>query len=469
MNDAPPGKTAVPQGKILIVDDEESMRFFLSETLAGEGYRYRAAASGAEALGIMKKEPFDLAILDYNMPGWNGLETLAKLREIDPDIVAILITAYGSQDLAYSAMDKGAYDYFTKPLDIGEVRVVARRALERRQLLREVRSLRSNLEEKFSLGRILGKSRAIREAIERVEKVAGSDVSVLVLGESGTGKELIAQAIHANSPRRHGPFVKVNCAAVPQDLLEAEFFGFEKGAFTGALKRKLGKFEQASGGTLFLDEIGDMPAATQMKILRALQENEVERLGGETSVKIDIRVVAATNKDLKRAVGEGDFREELFYRLNVVSLQLPPLRDRKEDIPILANHFLKVYNEKFNKGIGGISREGTNLLTRYSWPGNVRELENVVQRAIVLAYNNILGEKDLLDVYPPLAGGGEPDLTSPRISLEDKVQTLVAAAEKRLILEALNETNWKRQEAAGRLRVSRKTLHNKMKKYGLGD
>ncbi|MBI5426882.1 MAG: sigma-54-dependent Fis family transcriptional regulator [Nitrospinae bacterium] len=457
------------QGKILIVDDEESMRFFLSETLAVEGYRCRAAASGSEALEILKKGPFDLAILDYNMPGWNGLETLAKLREIDPDIVAILITAYGSQDLAYEAMDKGAYDYFTKPLDIGEVRVVARRALERRQLLREVRSLRSNLEEKFSLARILGKSRAIREAIERVEKVAGSDVSVLVLGESGTGKELVAQAIHSNSPRRHGPFVKVNCAAVPQDLLEAEFFGFEKGAFTGALKRKLGKFEQASGGTLFLDEIGDMPIATQMKILRALQENEVERLGGETSVKIDIRVVAATNKDLKRAVAEGEFREELFYRLNVVSVQLPPLRDRKEDIPILANHFLKVYNEKFKKDIGGVSREGMDLLTRYSWPGNVRELENVTQRAIVLAYNNMLGEKDLLDVYPPLAGGDEPDLTSPRISLEDKVQTLVAAVEKRLILEALNETNWKRQEAAGRLRISRKTLHNKMRKYGLGE
>lgn len=451
--------------KILIVDDEESMRFFLSEAVSKEGYKCRAVANGEQAIKMIEAERFDLIIIDYNMPGLNGLETFLKMKEIDPDLVAIMITAHGNNALAYEAMEKGIFDYFTKPFDLTEMRVVIRRALEKCQLQRQVRTLREDLGEKYGFDRIIGDSRAIHDLIERVRKVADSDVSVLVLGESGTGKELVAQALHFNSPRRNGPFVKVNCAAVPADLLEAEFFGFEKGAFTGAIKRKRGKFEQAHEGTLFLDEIGDMPPSTQMKILRVIQENELIRVGGETPIKIDIRIITATNKDLKKSVAEGEFREELYYRLNVVSLELPPLRERKQDIPALANHFLRVYNEKFHKNIEAISPEAMDLLLGFSWPGNIRELENVIQRGIVFAYGNSLDKKALLDVYPSL-GSEEPVFTG--VTLEDKIEVMVCATEKRLILEMLKETNWKRQEAADRLGISRKTLHNKMKKYGLG-
>ncbi|KMP11706.1 hypothetical protein UR09_01975 [Candidatus Nitromaritima sp. SCGC AAA799-A02] len=459
----------MPTAKILVVEDEEGMRFFLSEALAKEGYRYKTASEGQQAIKRLKKEPFDLVILDYNLPHMDGLETFRKMKQVDPDISVIMITAYGSKDLAYQAMNEGVFDFFNKPLDVGEMRVVIHRALERVQLKKEVRNLRSNLQEKFGVDRILGSSSGIRQVIERVRRVAESDVSVLILGESGTGKEIVAQAVHAHSSRRNGPFIKVNCAAVPQDLLEAEFFGYEKGAFTGAVKNRRGKFEQADGGTLFLDEIGDMALSTQIKILRAIQENEFERVGGEESIKTDIRLVTATNKDLERAVSEGEFREDLYYRLNVVSLPLPPLRERREDIPMLAEHFLKLYNKKFEKNIESISAEAMDLLLNYSWPGNIRELENVIQRGIVLACKNILERQDLMDVYPPLAEPGTADMLGSSGRLQDKVEAVVCAAEKRLILEALREENWKRQETADRLGISRKSLHNKMKKYGIGD
>lgn len=455
--------------KILVVDDEESIRFFLSEAIAREGYKCHVVCNGEEAVKKLEAERFELAIIDYNMPGMNGLETFMKMREIDPNLLAIMVTAYGNSKLAFEAMEKGVFDYFNKPLDLAEMRVVIRRALERCLLQRQVQTLRQDLAEKYDFGQIIGVSRGIRDVIERVRKVAANDVSVMIFGESGTGKELVAQALHFNSPRRDGPFVKVNCAAIPEDLLEAEFFGFEKGAFTGALKRKTGKFELAHEGTLFLDEIGDMPLSTQMKILRVIQESELVRVGGETPVKIDIRIIAATNKDLKKAVANGEFREDLFFRLNVVSLELPSLRERKEDIPILANHFLKVYNEKFHKDIEGISTDALGLLSRYSWPGNIRELENVMQRGIVLAYGNLLGEKELIDVYPPLGSETLDADDANAVTLEDKIERLVYATEKRLILEALNNTNWKRQETADHLGISRKTLHNKMKKYGLGE
>jgi len=449
--------------KILIVDDEEGMRFFLSEAIAKEGYRYKTAANGEAAIRLLECERFDLAILDYNMPGLDGLRTFMNMREICPDIVGILITAYGNKQLAIEAVRAGMFDYFSKPFDIEEIRVVMRRAAERCQLQKEVKALRSNLEKQVP--DILGESRAIREVLERVSKVAESDASVLILGESGTGKELVAQALHFGGSRRHRPFIKVNCTAIPHDLLEAEFFGFEKGAFTGALKRKIGKFEQAHEGTLFLDEIGDMPLATQSKILRVIQENELERVGGETSIKVDIRLITATNKDLKKAVEDGEFREELFYRLNVVAIQIPALRERKQDIPVLANHFLALYNRKFKKDIETISTDGMELLMNYAWPGNIRELENVIQRGIILAYEKSLGRRQLLEVYPSLGEDSPQPVTG--ATLQDQMKTLVGAAEKRLILEALREENWKRQETADRLGISRKSLHNKMKKYGL--
>ncbi|PIQ95579.1 MAG: hypothetical protein COV67_14120 [Nitrospinae bacterium CG11_big_fil_rev_8_21_14_0_20_56_8] len=451
-------------GRILIIEDDEGMRFFLTETLAKEGYDHRPVASGEEALKLARKEKFDVVIIDYNLPKMNGLETFRRLREGNPNMEAIMITAFGSRDLAITAMNEGILDFFNKPLDVAEIRVVIHRALERCQLKTEIQSLRHQLDETQGMERILGGSRAVQNVVERVRKVAQSNVAVLILGESGTGKELVAQALHYTSPRWRGPFVKVNCAAVPQELLEAEFFGYEKGAFTGAVKTRRGKFEQAHGGTLFLDEIGDMPLTTQMKILRAIQENEIEHVGGEDPIKIDIRLLAATNKDLEKAVAEGTFREDLFYRLNVVCIPIPPLRERPEDIPILANHFLRLYNEKFKKGIESVSPEGMELLQSYSWPGNIRELENVIQRGIVLAYNDVVGKKELIDVYPPLADN-VPETAGPK--LQDQVDAVASLTEKRLILEALKEENWKRQETADRLGISRKSLHNKMKKYGL--
>jgi DNA-binding NtrC family response regulator len=453
------------KGKILIVEDDEGMRFFLSEALAKEGYYFQTAKSGEEAFKLFSQEAFDLVVLDYNLPGMNGMETFAKIRDRVPDMVVILITAFGSKDLAIEAMEQGVFDYFNKPLEIGELRVVIRRGLERAFMQREVCQLRSQLEADYGFGRILGSSKAIYDVIERVRKVADSDVSVLIRGESGTGKELVAQALYAHSQRNKGPFIKVNCAAVPQELMEAEFFGYEKGAFTGAHKQKLGKFELANGGTLFLDEIGDMPLATQMKILRVVQENELERVGGEVSIPVEFRLITATHRDLEKAVAEGEFREDLFYRLNVVSITLPPLRNRREDIPILMKHFMGLYNEKFKKNLKGFSSDAMESFLNYSWPGNVRELENIIQRCIVLSYDKIMENKELLEIYPLLSGSFREVPAS--ASLQNKLEGLVSDAEEKLILEALNEENWKRQETADRLGISRKSLHNKMKKYGL--
>ncbi|PIQ99471.1 MAG: hypothetical protein COV66_11665 [Nitrospinae bacterium CG11_big_fil_rev_8_21_14_0_20_45_15] len=453
--------------KILVVEDDEGGRFFLSEFLKTEKREFVAVADGESAVKEMQAGDFPLAILDYNLPGIDGLETFRQLREINPDTEGIMITAFGNKDLAMNAVNVGILDFFNKPLELAEIRIVIRRAWERAQLKREVSELRRRVRSQFGLDRILGSSPGICAVKECIEKVAENDVSVLIQGESGTGKELVAQALHYLSPRCKGPFIKVNCAALPMDLLEAEFFGHEKGAFTGAVKKKRGKFELASGGTLFLDEIGDMSPATQMKILRAIQENEIEPVGGEHSIKIDIRLIAATNKNLERAVQEGEFREDLFYRLNVVNLQIPPLRERREDIPEIAQHFLRMYNEKFKKDIESISKEAMELLLNYSWPGNIRELENIIQRVIVLAYNNVLEKNDFLRCYPSFEKNAP--VSSPVLSFQENVDAVVAWTEKQLILDGLREENWKRQETADRLNISRKSLHNKMKKYGIGE
>ncbi|QPJ61159.1 MAG: sigma-54-dependent Fis family transcriptional regulator [Candidatus Nitronauta litoralis] len=453
--------------RILIVDDEDSMRFFLSEAMKKEGYSFGTAASGEEALELLNEPGWGVALVDYNMPGMNGLETFRKVREKCRDIVVILMTAFSTRELAMNAIEEGVFDFFSKPFEISEMRMVIRRAVERWQLQAEILDLKSDLGEKAKAETILGNSQSILEINERIQKVSSSAVSVLILGESGTGKELIAHAIHANSSVKKGPFVKVNCAAVPHDLLEAEFFGHEKGAFTGAHKMKRGKFELAEGGTLFLDEIGDMPATTQMKILRALQEREIERLGGEESIKVDTRVIAATNKDLQSAVDQEEFRADLFYRLNVVSFQVPPLRERREDIPLLVQHFLELYNEKFGKQIKKISDKGMALLGDYSWPGNIRELENVIQRGMVLSYDDVLTDQNLLEVYPALGEKAKTEVRGKSAKLQDALDDLISVEEKKLIHEALVQEKWKRQETADRLGISRKSLHNKMKKYGL--
>lgn len=369
---------------ILIVDDESSMRFFLAEAMKKEGYPFITASSGEEALEIYKKEAFPIAILDIKMTGISGIETFERMKHINPDVIAILITAHGLKDIPLELLDRGIYDYFTKPFDIKEFRVVIKRAVERWKLKMEVKELHSSLEEKYSFEGIIGTSHKIKEVFNLMEKVKDVDINVLITGESGTGKELAAKTLHYMGVRKHGPFVEVGCIAIPDTLLEAELFGYEKGAFTGAHKHKAGRIETADRGTLFLDEVGDLSSSTQTKLLRIIQEKTFTRIGGTMPITVDFRLIAATNKGLVKEVKDGRFREDLYYRLNVVSINLPPLRERKEDIPLLASHFIDKYNISFNKNIKGLSSEAMALFMDYNWPGNIRELENVIQRGMVL-------------------------------------------------------------------------------------
>ncbi|MFZ3092006.1 MAG: sigma-54 dependent transcriptional regulator [Nitrospirota bacterium] len=458
--------------KILIADDEEPMRFFLSEMLKKEGYLYETAIDGEDALEKIKRDNFDIAILDLKMPKLSGMELLSEIKKVSPDTVAIIITAHGTRNIAMEAIEKGAYDYFIKPFDVNEMRIVIKRAVEKIGLQKEIKNLKESLSEKYGLGNIIGDSPPMQQVYDLVKKIADTDITVLITGESGTGKELIAQTLHYMSNRRDKPFVKVNCAAIPETLLEEELFGHEKGAFTGAHQQKPGKFEIANNGTMFLDEIGDMTLSTQTKILRVIQEREFERIGGVKPIKVDVRLIAATNMDLIKLISEGRFREELYYRLNVMPIHLPPLRERQGDIPLLAEHFIKKYNKRFNKNIKGIMPEANDILLKYNWPGNIRELENLIQRGVVLAKDEIGAE--INPPNPPLLKGGEGGLVRQGFSLADEPLTMLKKAEKskeeiekEMILEALKMEKWRREETAKRLEISRKSLHNKMKKYGL--
>ncbi|MBU4478507.1 MAG: sigma-54 dependent transcriptional regulator [Candidatus Omnitrophica bacterium] len=455
--------------KILVVDDDQSFRFLLLEALRKEGYDVTIASSGEEALSLYKPGCFDVVTLDIKMPGMDGFEVLTHIKKIDPEQLLVIITAYGAQKIAIEAVKKGAYDYFTKPFEIDELRVVVQRALECNRLHRENKELKNKLERQYDFNEIVGASGKMMEVFEVMKKISAADITVLIQGESGTGKELVSRAIHANSLRKNGPFVKINCAAIPEGVLESELFGHEKGAFTDALFKKIGRFEAANHGTIFLDEIGDMSLATQAKVLRVLQEREFERVGSTGSIKVDVRIVAATNKDLVRSVKEEQFREDLYYRINVVSVYLPPLRLRHEDIPLLFEHFMRRFNKEFNKSIKHISLEAMELLMKYSWPGNVRELENVLQRAIVLAEKDIITKKDLPFYLQCIDHETKVDTESIDFSksLPNTVKDVVDNVEKQLILKALNKTNWNRTEAAQLLRISRKSLFNKMKRFNL--
>ncbi len=452
-----------PTPKILVVDDEVGMRFFLSEALKKEGYSFETASDGREALEKLRSGAFKIVLMDIKMPRLNGLMAMEKMKALNPDLLVILMTAFGSKKVALETLQKGAYDYFTKPFDLDEMRIVIKRAMERCRLQEEVQSLHRRLGE--GPPAMLGESPAMQKVFDLVRKVADSDVTVLVTGESGTGKELVARAIHRQSPRRDRPFLTVNCASIPESLLEAELFGHEKGAFTGAHQQKLGKFELAHEGTLFLDEIGEMPMAMQSKILRVLQEREIERIGGIKPVTVDIRIIAATNKDLGEAVAAGRFREDLFFRLNVVNIHLPPLRERLEDIPALAQVFLKLYAEKFNRRVMQLGDQAQAWLVRQRWPGNVRELENVIQRAVVLTDSEILDLDDLRDAVQ-VSGETVPEPMG-NGRLRDHLDRVSSDIEKKLIEQALIEEDDHRGAAAKRLGISRKHLYNKMKKYGL--
>jgi DNA-binding NtrC family response regulator len=444
--------------RILVVDDEEQMRELLAKVLERKGYQVSVCGDGTEALALLEREPADLVITDVRMPGLNGMEALRAIKELNPEIVVLIMTAFGSIDQAVQAVKEGAYDYINKPFKIDEILLTIEKALEERRLRHEVSTLRQELRTRYHFENLIGKSRAMQEVFGLIEQVAGSRSTVMVYGKSGTGKELVAKAIHYNSPRSSKAFVAVNCAAIPAELLESELFGHERGAFTGAIATKMGKFELATGGTLFLDEIGHMRLDLQAKILRALQEREIERVGGTRTIKIDVRVLAATNRDLKKAIEEGTFREDLYYRLNVVPITLPDLKDRQEDIPLLANHFVQKFAPESNPAIREISKEAMAILMSHTWPGNVRELENVIERAVTLGRGPAVEPRDL---PPHLAGGTNPleRALAKDATLED--------LEKDYIAMILRRTKGHQIRAASILGIDRRTLYRKIRRFGL--
>ena len=448
---------------ILIVDDDKAHRTMLSTVLSGWGYAVTEADDGDVAVEAVRERPYDLILMDIKMIKLSGLEALEAVKTVNPAIPVVLMTAYSSVETAVDALRKGAYDYLTKPFDFDELRLALQRATEHRRLKEDNRLLREALGVQFDRRNIIGSSPVMTDLMETVAQVAPTEATVLITGESGTGKELIAGAIHFNSPRKDGPFVKVNCAAVTETLFESELFGHEKGAFTGALKRKEGRFQQAHNGTLFLDEISEISPAMQVKLLRAVQEREFNLVGGEDVVRVDVRVVAATNRNLEQEIESGAFREDLYYRLNVISLHAPPLRERKDDIPLLARHFLNRFAERNGKMVMGLTPAAMDRLTRYEWPGNVRELVNAMERAVVLSRHEYIDVAEL-----PLALRGDSDdepAASPDPVLSGNVS--LDELEKTAILKTLEATEGNKSEAARRLGITRKTLHNKLKQYGI--
>ena len=472
----------MPSGeRVLIVEDEEVMRELLTKILARQNYRLVQASSGEEALRLFQDDPFDLVLTDLKLAGINGLELLTHVRALDPEAMVIMMTAYASVETAVEAMRRGAYDYITKPFDFEELSLLVRRALEVKTLTQELHRLKAALKDRPAFDEIVGESQAMQEVFKLVGQVADSDATVLIQGESGTGKELIAKAIHTNSQRSNRPFVTVNCAAIPKDLLESELFGHERGAFTGAVASRRGKFELADGGIIFLDEIGEMDPALQTKILRVLQERRFERLGGEVSISADVRILAATHRDLETVVRRGGFREDLFYRLNVVTIKLPPLRERREDLPLLVTHFLRLYATGEPREV---SPEALQCLMSYHWPGNVRELENVIKRACLLARTRLIlpehfpetiqGPTSQLggEVSPsPLGGlGREVRAELKRIGVEQDghlYEHILSLVERPLIQVVLERAGGNQLKAAKLLGINRNTFRKRMKKLGI--
>jgi two-component system response regulator PilR (NtrC family) len=451
-------------GTILVVDDEEIMREILETLLTREGYDVRLASSGAEGLEMARALPFDAAIVDIMMPGLDGIATLDELKRIDEDLNVIIITAYASVESAIAAMKTGAFDYVTKPFKNDEVLVVVRNAMERRRLLNENRSLRQNIQERYhKFANIIGKSPRMRQVFDLIIQAAPSRSTILIQGESGTGKELVARAIHANSSRSERSFVTVNSGNLPPDLLESTLFGHVRGAFTGAVYPKKGMFDLADKGSIFFDEIGNVPLETQAKLLRVIQERDFMRLGGMETIKVDVRIIAATNVDLRQMMEEGKFREDLFYRLHVISIQLPPLRDRKDDVPLLVHHFLEKYAEENKRGVFELTPEALDLLTDYDWPGNVRELENVIERAVVLSPGNTIGVELIPEHVHKTPNFQMPQFVVPAegISFKD----VITDFEKRLIESTLEAAGGVQKRAAELLHIKPTTLNEMIKRY----
>jgi two-component system response regulator HydG len=447
--------------KILVVDDEASHRQMIKAVLSAEGYEISEAIDGEDAVRSVEAQFYDLILMDIRMPGLSGIEALKKIKDISPGISIIIMTAYASVNSAIDALKAGAYDYMTKPLDIEELKILVAKALQFHRLEKENVYLREQLNDRFDFSKIIGCSPAMKRLFETMALVAPSEATVLIVGESGTGKELIANAVHHNSSRAARPFIKVNCAALPETLLESELFGHEKGAFTGATTRKQGRFQMAHQGSILLDEIGEMSPATQAKILRVLQELEFEPIGSAQTIKVDTRVIAATNKNLEEEIKQGRFREDLFYRINVVTIEVPPLRERHEDIPLLADFFLKRFAEKNRRVIKGFTPRAIDLLMRYDWSGNVRELENVVERAVIMTRGEMITPMEFPENLKEL----DQELKESRIDIT--AGRSLKEIEKEMILRTLEETGGNRTHAADILGISRRTLQMKLKEYGI--
>jgi two-component system response regulator HydG len=458
-------KTMSDKSTILVVDDDDSHRTMLRTLIGGWGYAVSEADDGSTAIRMVQEQSYDLVLMDVRMVKVSGLEALDEIKAYNPAIPVIIMTAYSSVDTAVDALKQGAHDYLTKPLDFEKLKITIERSMEHTRLKAENRLLRESLGKQFDRQNIIGRSPAMTQLLETVAQVAPSEATVLIAGESGTGKELIAGAIHFNSHRKSGPFIKINCAAITETLLESELFGHEKGAFTGADRRKEGRFSQAHGGSLFLDEISEMSLTMQVKLLRVLQEREFTRVGGENTIHVDVRVIAATNKDLNELISRGAFREDLYYRLNVVGMEIPTLRQRREDIPLLAQHFMETFSAKNRKEIKGFTPQAMEYLIKYDWPGNVRELMNAVERAVVLSRADYLAETDFPVIQSTVAGNevSQTRVQEPGLAGDTSLEEI----ERATILKTLEAVGGNKSETARRLGITRKTLHKKLKSYGV--
>jgi len=453
--------------RILVADDEQSMREFLDIMLEKEGYKVSLASNGEEVVKFIDNDLFDLVLLDIRMPKLDGISALKKIKAIAPETIVIMITAYASADTAIKAMKEGAYDYITKPFKVEEIKLVIKNALEKKNLQKENILLRQVVRDRFHFGNIIGQSSKMVSLYDLLEKVSPTKTNILITGESGTGKELVAKAIHYNSPRKEKPFVTLNCGAIPETLIESELFGHMKGAFTDAIATKKGLFEVADEGTLFLDEISELALLMQVKLLRVLQDREFKRVGGTEDIRVDVRIISATNKDLEEAVKAKHFREDLFYRLNVIQIRLPSLRERKEDIPLLTNHFLKKYSEELNKNISKLSPEALQILLSYEYPGNVRELQNIIERAVALESSQELTPKNLNSYLSdsPLLKKRAMDIDIPNEGID--MEKMVEDLERTLLLKALDKTKGIKKKAAELLHINFRSMRYRLEKYGL--
>ncbi|MBS3920680.1 MAG: sigma-54-dependent Fis family transcriptional regulator [Deltaproteobacteria bacterium] len=455
--------------KILVADDEKSMREFLDIMLKKEGYKVTLASNGEEVMKLIEKDIFDLALVDIRMPRQDGISVLKRIKSISPETVVIVITAYASADTAIKAMKEGAYDYIMKPFKIEEIKLIIQNALEKKHLQNENLLLKQVVRDRYHFENIIGQSSRMLDLYDLLEKVAPTKTNILIAGESGTGKELAAKAIHYNSPRKDKPFVTLNCGAIPESLIETELFGHMKGAFTDAISTKKGLFEVADEGTLFLDEISELPLMMQVKLLRVLQDREFKRVGGTEDIRVDVRIISATNKDLEEAVREKQFREDLFYRLNVIQIKIPSLREHKEDIPLLTSHFLKKYSEELGKQISQISPEALRILVQYDYPGNVRELQNIIERAVALETSQELTAQNLnsyIEEQLPLKR--KPlDLEIPSEGVD--LEKIVEDVERTLLLKALDRTKGIKKKAAELLHINFRSMRYRLEKYGLNN